>query len=176
MLVNVSSLYLSLSSHKRHLVFFNVLLIFALIWLFLVASFSVAIKRYSVSLLRFSFRSHCLVISYASLLVCVLKYQYSCFFFTLFHFQYFVVLMFVPQLFLLILQLSLYSQGFERWKISFPFILTNTFYSYKKKYNGYHFIESINLTIFFFVHYFLSFLFLYFFHTSTTCNYYVMFF
>ena len=53
----------SLSPHSLHLLFCWVLSILALIWLVLIALFCAAIKRDSVSLLRFPFLSHVRVLS-----------------------------------------------------------------------------------------------------------------
>ena len=52
-----------LSQHNQHLLFFWVLSILALIWLVLMALFCAAIRRDSVSLLKFPFLSHVLVFS-----------------------------------------------------------------------------------------------------------------
>ena len=53
----------SLSPHNLHLLFCCVLSILALIWLFLMTLFCAAIRRDSVSLLRFPFLSHVQVFS-----------------------------------------------------------------------------------------------------------------
>ena len=71
----VSSLY----SHNLHTQFYCVLPVFTLTKLVLMASFCAAIKKHSFSLLRFIFLSHVWVFSYQILLVCRLKYPYSCF-------------------------------------------------------------------------------------------------
>ena len=69
----------SLSPHNLQLLFCCVLSIFALTYLILMALFCVAIRRDSVSLLRFPFLSHLQVLSYEILFVCRLKYPYRCF-------------------------------------------------------------------------------------------------
>ena len=53
----------SLSPHNLHLLFYSVLSILALIWLVFMTLFSAAIRRDSVSLLRFPFLSHVQVFS-----------------------------------------------------------------------------------------------------------------
>ena len=50
-----------------------------LLWLLLLTLFCAAIKRHSVSLLRFPFLCHVHIFSYLIFLVCCLKYLYSCF-------------------------------------------------------------------------------------------------
>ena len=69
----------SLSPHNLHLLFCCVLSILALIWLVLMALFCVAIKRNSVSLLRFPFLSYIYVFLCEMSLVNRLKHPKSCF-------------------------------------------------------------------------------------------------
>ena len=54
----------SLSPHNLHLLFCCILSILALIWLVLIALFCAAIRRDSVSLLKFLFLSHTQLFSY----------------------------------------------------------------------------------------------------------------
>ena len=68
---------LFLSSHNLDLLFCCVLSILALIWLVLMALFCAAIRRVSVSPLRFSFISH--IFSSEMLLISRLKRPQSCF-------------------------------------------------------------------------------------------------
>ena len=63
----------SLSPHSLHLLFCCVLSILVLIWLVLVALFCAAIRRDSVSLLKFPFLSHVQVFWYEMLFICCLK-------------------------------------------------------------------------------------------------------
>ena len=63
----------------NNLLFFCVLSILTLIWLVLMVLFCAAIRRDSVSLLRFPFLSHVQVCSFEMSLVSHLKYLYSCF-------------------------------------------------------------------------------------------------
>ena len=67
------SMVLSLSPHSPHLLFCWVLSILALIWLVLTALFCAAIRRDSVSLLRFPFLSHVQVLSREMLFISRLK-------------------------------------------------------------------------------------------------------
>ena len=69
----------SLSPHSLHLLFCCVLSIHALIWLVLLALFCAAIRRVSVSLLRFPFLSLVQVFSCEMMFICRLKRPYSCF-------------------------------------------------------------------------------------------------
>ena len=70
---------LSLLPHKTYICyFFCILSIFALTKFVLMTMFCAAIKKDSVSLLRFSFLSHVQVYSYEIFFVCCLKYPYSC--------------------------------------------------------------------------------------------------
>ena len=69
----------SLSPHYLHLLFCRVLSILALTELVVMALFCAAIKRDSVSLLRFSFLIHVQVFSCKISLACRLKCPYSCF-------------------------------------------------------------------------------------------------
>ena len=71
---------MSLSLHNLHLLFYCILSILALIWLFFIALFYAAIRRDSVSLLRFPFLSHVHVISWEILFISRLKRPLSCFF------------------------------------------------------------------------------------------------
>ena len=64
---------LSLSPHSLHLIFCWVLSILALIWLVLMALYCVAIRRDSVSLLKFPFLSHVQVLSCEILFISRLK-------------------------------------------------------------------------------------------------------
>ena len=61
------------SLHSQHLLFCCVLSILALIWLVLMALFSAAIGRDSVSLIKFPFLSHVHVLSYEMLFISRLK-------------------------------------------------------------------------------------------------------
>ena len=63
----------SLSPHSLHLLFSWVLSILALIWLVLMALFCTAIRRDSVSLLKFPFLSHVQVFSSEMLFISCLK-------------------------------------------------------------------------------------------------------
>ena len=64
---------LSLPSHNLHLLFCCVLSTLALIWLVLIALFSTAIRRDSVSLLKFPFLNHVHVFLWEMLLISRLK-------------------------------------------------------------------------------------------------------
>ena len=66
----------SLSPHSLHLLFCCVLSILALIWLVLLALFCAAIRRDSVSLLKFPFLSHFRVLSCEILFISRLKRPY----------------------------------------------------------------------------------------------------
>ena len=67
------------SPHNLHLVFCCVLSILALIWLVHVALFCVAIRRDSISLLKFPFLNHVHIFSCEMLLISRLKPPQSCF-------------------------------------------------------------------------------------------------
>ena len=69
----------SLSPHSLHLLFCCALCILALIWLVLMALFCAAIRRDSVSFLKFPFLSHVQVLSCEMLLISRLKRPWSCF-------------------------------------------------------------------------------------------------
>ena len=69
----------SLSPHSLHLLFCCVLSILALIWLVFMALSCAAIRRNSVSLLRFPFLSHVLVLSCDMLFMSPLIRPWSCF-------------------------------------------------------------------------------------------------
>ena len=69
----------SLSPHSLHLLFFGVGSILALKWLVLIALSCAAIRRDSVSLLKFPFRSHVHVLSCEILFMSRLKRPWSCF-------------------------------------------------------------------------------------------------
>ena len=69
----------SLSLHSLHLLFCCVLSILAMIWLVPTALFCAAIKRDSVSLLKFPFLSHVQVLSCEMLFISRLKCQEICF-------------------------------------------------------------------------------------------------
>ena len=69
----------SLSPHSLHLLFCCVLSILALIWLFLMALFCAAIRRDSVSLLKFPFLSQVQALSCDMLFISRLKRPWSCF-------------------------------------------------------------------------------------------------
>ena len=69
----------SLSPHSLYLQFCCVLSILALIWLVLMALFCAAIRRDSVSLLKFPFLSHVQVLSCEMLFINRLKRPWSCF-------------------------------------------------------------------------------------------------
>ena len=75
MWLNVSSL----SPHGLHLLYFCVLSILTLKWLVLMALFCTAIRRDSVSLLRFPFFIHVLVFLCEMLIITHLKRPWSCF-------------------------------------------------------------------------------------------------
>ena len=68
-----------LSPHSLHLLFCCVLSILALIWLVPMALFCAAIRRVSVSLLKFPFLSHVQVLSCEMLFISRLKRPWSCF-------------------------------------------------------------------------------------------------
>ena len=68
-----------LCHHSQHLLFCGVLSIFALIWLVLTALSRAAIRRDSVSLLRFPFLSHVQVLSCEMLVISRLNRPKSCF-------------------------------------------------------------------------------------------------
>ena len=68
----------ALSPHSLHLLFCYVLSILALIWLVLMALFCAAIRRDSVSLLKFPFLSHVQVLS-CEMFISRLKRPWSCF-------------------------------------------------------------------------------------------------
>ena len=87
---------LSLSPHNLHFLFCCVLSILALIWLVLMASFCAAIRRDSVSFLKFPSLSHVLVFSNEMSFISRLKHPWSCF---PFHFCFlFIVLLLVTVL------------------------------------------------------------------------------
>ena len=69
------------------------------------ALFWVAIKRGSIFFLKFPLRSHVQLTLCAISLDCLLKYLYSCCFFSYFYFLDFIVLLFVFKSFMLILLL-----------------------------------------------------------------------
>ena len=89
-----------LSPHNLHLFFCYVFSIFPSVWLVLMALFSAAIKRDSVSFLKFHFLNHVKVFSLSTSPVCLLKYPYICFS------SNFRFLVFVAFLFVLILLLD----------------------------------------------------------------------
>ena len=64
----------SLSPHNRHLLFYCVLSILVLIWLVLIALFCAAIRRDSVSLLKFPFLTQVQVLSFEMLFISRLKH------------------------------------------------------------------------------------------------------
>ena len=68
----------SLTRHSLHLLFCSILSILALIWLFLMALFCAAIRRDSVSLLKFPFLSHVQVLS-CEMFIRRFKRPYCCF-------------------------------------------------------------------------------------------------
>ena len=70
----------SLSPHSLHLLFCWVFSILSLIWLVLMALSCVAIRRDSVSLLRFPFLSQAQVFWYEMVFISRLKRPQSCFF------------------------------------------------------------------------------------------------
>ena len=82
----------SQSPHNLHLLFFRLLSILTLIWLVLIALFCAALRRDSVSLLRFPFLSHVHAFSCEVSLVSRLKLPWSCFS-SYFCFQVIVVLL-----------------------------------------------------------------------------------
>ena len=67
------------SLHNRHLLFCWVISIIVLIWLVLMALFSTAFRRYSISLIRFPFLSQVQVFRSEMLFIGRLKRPYSCF-------------------------------------------------------------------------------------------------
>ena len=69
----------SRSPHNLHLLFCCILSILALIWLVPMALFCAAIRRDSVSLLKFPFLSHVQVLSCEMLFISRLKRPWSCF-------------------------------------------------------------------------------------------------
>ena len=69
----------SVSPHSLHLLFCCVRSILGLIWLVLTALFCAAIRRDSVSLLKFPFLSQVKVLSYEMLFICRLKRPWNCF-------------------------------------------------------------------------------------------------
>ena len=69
----------SLSPHNLHLLFCCVFSILALIWLVVMALFCAAIRRDSVSLLKFHFLSHVQDLSSEMLFIIRLKSPQSCF-------------------------------------------------------------------------------------------------
>ena len=69
----------SLSPHSLHLLFYCVLSILALIWVVLTAPFCAAIRRDSVSLIKFPFLKHVRVLSCEVLFINRLKRTWSCF-------------------------------------------------------------------------------------------------
>ena len=69
----------SLSPHSLHLLFCFVLCILALIWLVLMALFCAAIRRDSVSLLKFPFLSHVQVLLCEMLFISRLNRPWGCF-------------------------------------------------------------------------------------------------
>ena len=85
----------SQSQHYLHMILCCVLSDFALIWSVLIVLLCAAIKRYSVSHLRFPFHCHDEDFSYEISLVCHLKNPYSCFYFHFCFLIIFVLLMFV---------------------------------------------------------------------------------
>ena len=85
-------IWLMVSSLSLHLLFCCVLSIFASIWLVLMALFCAAIRRDSVSLLKFPFLSHVQVLSCGMLLISRLKRPWSCFS-SHFCFLFFVILL-----------------------------------------------------------------------------------
>ena len=68
-----------LSPHRLHLLFCCILSILALIWLVFTALFCTAIRKDSVSLLKFTFLSYVQVFSCEVLFIRRLKCQWSCF-------------------------------------------------------------------------------------------------
>ena len=82
----------SLSPHSLHLLFCYVLSIIALIWLVLIALFCAAIRKDSVSFLKFPFLSHVQVLSCEMLFISRSKLPWSCFSFH-FCFLVFVILL-----------------------------------------------------------------------------------
>ena len=72
-------LVLSLSPHSLHLLFCCVLSILTLIWLVLTVLSCAAIRRNSVSFLKFLFLSHVYVLSCEILFICRLNRPQSCF-------------------------------------------------------------------------------------------------
>ena len=82
----------SLSLHSLHLLFCFVVSILTLIWLVVMALFCAAIRRDSVSLLKFSFLSHVQVLSCEMLFISHLKRPWS-YFSSRFCFLVFVILL-----------------------------------------------------------------------------------
>ena len=69
----------SLSTNNQYLQFCCALSILLIIYFVFMALFSASMRRHSVPLLRFTFRSHVQIFSYEISLICRLKYPYSCF-------------------------------------------------------------------------------------------------
>ena len=107
----------SLSPHNLHLLFCCILSILALIWLVLMALFCTAIRRDSVSLLRFPFFSHVHIFSCEMSLVSRLKHPYSCFSSHFYFLVIFILLIFVLSVLFLVVVISL------------PLINTSTLFS-----------------------------------------------
>ena len=96
------SMVSSLSPHSPHLLFCCVLSILPLKWLVLMALFCAAIRRDSVSLLKFAFLSHVQVLSCEMLFISRLKRPWSCFSSHFFFFLVFVILLSIVLLLLLL--------------------------------------------------------------------------
>ena len=79
-----------LSSHSLHLLFCCILSILTLIWLVLMALFCAAVRRDSVSLLRFPFLSHVHVFSCDMLLISRLKRPYNYYYYYYYYYYYLV--------------------------------------------------------------------------------------
>ena len=80
----------SLSPHSLHLLFYSGLSILALIWLVLMALFSAAIGKDSVSLLKFTFLSHVQVLSCEIMFISRLKRPFPS------HFCFLVIIIQLP--------------------------------------------------------------------------------
>ena len=104
----------ALSPHNLYLLFFSLLSITCFKIISLYGIIFAAIKRDSLSILRFSLLSHGHVISCAISLVCYLKYPYS-WFSSHFYFLDFVVSLFILKLFLLLLLLHHHNNNNNLW-------------------------------------------------------------
>ena len=107
----------SLSLHSLHLLFCWVLSILALIWLVLMALSCAAIRRDSVSLLKFSFLSQVHVLSCEILFISRLKCPWSCF---PYHFCFLIIIV--------VLFISFVSGGCNESSFVFLYIVFESLY------------------------------------------------